>query len=68
MACVVAYGVAYGVVLMAAGTLAGCADASRNLYEGIRQLRPQDPNAAQPALPQPDYEQYRREREALKKG
>ena len=53
-------------------TLAGCAgtDCSRNLYEGVRQQREAvpDPTAAQPAAPQPDYEQYRRERDALKGG
>jgi hypothetical protein len=50
--------------------LAGCAgtDWSRNLYEGIRQQQKTkaDPHAAQPAVAQPDYETYRRERDALK--
>jgi hypothetical protein len=50
--------------------LAGCAgtDWSRNLYEGIRQQQETktDPRAAQPAVAQPDYETYRRERDALK--
>jgi|GEM_PF-3657262 len=50
-------------VLGAAWALAGCADASRNLYEGLRQHRQIDPNATQPATPVPDYGQYRRERE-----
>jgi hypothetical protein len=49
--------------------IGGCAtDWSRNLYEGVRQQREvvPDPTAAQPASRNPDYEQYRREREALK--
>jgi hypothetical protein len=52
--------------------LGGCAgtDWSRNVYEGIRQQRETkpDPTAAQPPAPQPDYEQYKRERDALKGG
>jgi len=52
--------------------VAGCAgsDWSRNLYEGIRQRQQTlpDPAAAQPASPQPDYDRYRRERDALKDG
>lgn len=49
--------------------ISGCAtDWSRNLYEGVRQQRQAvpDPTDAQPASRNPDYEQYRREREALK--
>ena len=50
--------------------LSGCAgtDWSRNLYEGIRNQREvaPDPTAAQPAAPQPDYDRYKRERDALK--
>lgn len=49
--------------------LGGCAtDWSRNLYEGVRQQREAapEPTAAQPAARNPDYEQYRRERDALK--
>ncbi len=49
--------------------IGGCAtDWSRGLYEGVRQQREAlpDPTAAQPAPRNPDYEQYRREREALK--
>lgn len=50
--------------------LTGCAgtDWSRNLYEGIRQQQEAvpSPTTTQPATHNPDYEQYRREREALK--
>ena len=49
--------------------ISGCAtDWSRNLYEGMRQQREAvpDPTATQPAPRNPDYEQYRRERDALK--
>jgi len=57
---------------LALATLAGCAgtDWSRNIYEGIRNQREvkPDPTAAQPPAPQPDYDQYRRERDALKQG
>lgn len=52
--------------------LCGCAAADwpHNLYEGTRQRQQAvpDPTAAQPAVQQPDYEQYRRERDKLKGG
>jgi hypothetical protein len=50
-------------------SLTGCAgnNWSRNIYEGIRQQQETttDPRANQPIDPQPDYEKYRRERDAL---
>jgi hypothetical protein len=52
-------------------SLAGCAtDWSRNVYEGIRQRQDAvpDPVATPPKTQQPDYEQYRRERDALSDG
>lgn len=57
------------LVLLLILDIGGCAtDWSRNLYEGIRQVREveSDLTAAQPASRNPDYEQYRRERETLK--
>lgn len=49
--------------------LGGCADTdwSRNLYEGVRQRQQAvpDPAATQPAA-QPDFEEYKRERDKLK--
>lgn len=44
-----------------------CADLSANLYEGVRQQQQAvpDPTVVQPVT-QPDYSQYKRERDALK--
>jgi hypothetical protein len=56
-------------VLLALVLLAGCADTdwSRNVYEGVRQRQQAvpDPTAVQPPA-QPDYQQYKRERDKLK--
>ncbi len=50
--------------------LSGCAgtDWSRNLYQGMQHQREVSPapTDTQPAARNPDYDQYRREREALK--
>jgi hypothetical protein len=55
--------------LMLGCALAGCAgtDWSRNIYEGARQRNEAAASLppAQPAANAPDYERYRREREAL---
>ena len=53
-------------------TLAGCTgtDWSRNIYEGIRNQREVEPDPTAPQSPaaQPDYDKYKRERDALKGG
>lgn len=53
------------IVLSALLILAGCADPAHNLYEGIKQSndakRTPMERATQPA---PDYDQYRKERDA----
>lgn len=59
------------LVLIGLGfALSGCAgtDWSRNLYQGIQHQHEVSPAPTdiQPAVSNPDYEQYRREREALK--
>ena len=60
---------------LAALGLAGCAgqDWSRNIYEGVRQSQGAagDPNRPSPSMDpaaMPEYERYRREREALREG
>jgi outer membrane lipoprotein SlyB len=63
--------VVVSLVLLSLGlALSGCAgtDWSRNIYQGIQhqhEVAPA-PTDTQPAVRNPDYEQYRRDREALK--
>lgn len=55
------------VLLMLPLPFSACADLSANLYEGVRQQQQSvpDPTVVQPVT-QPDYSQYKRERDALK--
>jgi hypothetical protein len=56
------------VTIVLAMSLAGCTtDWSHNVYEGVRQRQQSvpDPATTQPVTA-PDYEQYKRERDALK--
>jgi hypothetical protein len=55
------------ILLVLPLVLSACADLSENLYEGVRQQQQAvpDPTVVQPVA-QPDYSQYKRERDALK--
>jgi hypothetical protein len=60
----------YHVLMLACTAVAGCAEPSRNLYEGIRMHNEsmQTPEERANTPPTPSYDEYKKERDKLKNG